>query len=266
MSNSHTNPVPLGAGQILQSTFRVFFRNLLRVLLVSAIPALIGIFLSLLVIGITAYFASSVRFLADAGFLRFQLYMWSGFALGLLIQLLFFCAIAGICVQIAQDTLRSKASRISRHARLVFRGLLPLVCLSAVVTVLSSLGSTIFVLPGLWLLAAFSMLIPVSVMEGTGFRGLGRSLGLTKGYRWPILGVLVLLGLSILLFYVGAFVLVALADAMFGDVGSFIAMLLSMTLYGVFYALIGIAMGLIYARLREIKEGGGAEDLAEVFS
>src|SRR3546814_15392056 len=55
---------------------------------------------------------------------------------------------------------------------------------------MSALASALFLLPGLWLLAVFAVVVPAIVVEGAGFGGLGRSIGLTKGFRWPILGAM----------------------------------------------------------------------------
>lgn len=67
-------------------------------------------------------------------------------------------------------------------------------------TVLQNLGMVagfaLFVVPGIWLYAAWSVAVPVLLIEDTGaVRALGRSVQLVRGYWWRTLGVLLVAGL-----------------------------------------------------------------------
>jgi uncharacterized membrane protein len=103
---------------------------------------------------------------------------------------------------------------------------------------------------------------PAVVIERLGFRGLGRSEKLTKNYRWPIVGALVLTWICALIIIV-----VALFVADFALSSGVLAV--SILLYAAFTAvgtgLLSILTALIYARLREIKEGVSVDQIAEVF-
>ena len=105
--------------------------------------------------------------------------------------------------------------------------------------------------------------IPSIVVENQGVSSLGRSMELTSGYRWQCLGAILVMFLCILgVSLVMGIVQVALG-ALLGELGAGLISLLSS---GLSMALTGIFIALIYARLREIKEGTSVESLAEVFA
>jgi hypothetical protein len=151
------------------------------------------------------------------------------------------------------------------------RALLPLIGLGLLASVIFSasftpmgirselVGSGILLIC-LCVLCGLTLVVPAMVVERIGFRAFARTAELSKGYRWPVLGLLLLLlGLcSLLLLVPGGFFLEAVDDELGGL--SFIAVLLSLA-----YGFGGVGVGLIYARLREIKEGARPEALAEVF-
>jgi hypothetical protein len=71
--------------------------------------------------------------------------------------------------------------------------LLALVWISILYAVLVAIGLVLFVLPGVYLIVAFSVAIPVVMIEGrTGFKGLERSVRLVSGRWWATCGRLVL--------------------------------------------------------------------------
>jgi hypothetical protein len=114
-------------------------------------------------------------------------------------------------------------------------------------------------------------MVPVAVIERQGFGSLRRSFELTRGFRWPIVGVMILffiIGIVISLPAVGI-AQALLSDEIFSlfssSAGRAAITVLELVTNGVVYAFGGIATGLVYARLREIKEGVGVEDIAAVF-
>ena len=117
----------------------------------------------------------------------------------------------------------------------------------------------------LWLYGMFMPFPAVVCVENQWFGAIGRTIGLTKGYRWPIVGCFVVFILALILVYL-AIALVAYVAMLLGTVGLIIAAIIgiagAVVIYGSGVALIS----LIYARLREIKEGTSMESLADVFS
>jgi hypothetical protein len=93
--------------------------------------------------------------------------------------------VADAYVDVAENT--GEAVRAARRRVLAVIGL----------TIVSAVGiagaSLACIAPGLWLMAAWSVAIPVLILEGTGvFRALGRSLQLARSGMWLAFGVVVI--------------------------------------------------------------------------
>lgn len=98
------------------------------------------------------------------------------------------------------------------------------------------------------------------MIEGRGVGALGRSGELTKEYRWPVVG-----------FVVVTYIIISVITFLFAFVVAWLpipaiatAIVLGLV-NGVTTTLLSIAISVAYARLRDIKEGIGYADLAEVF-
>lgn len=124
----------------------------------------------------------------------------------------------------------------------------------------------------LYVMARYALLVPVIVAERPGLGALGRASALTKGYRWPVAGGLVLMAMLLMLLnlvYAVGFGALFYLDPQLTFTGSS-AGILAFSLIGLVtsalaYAVLAIFVALLYARLREIKEGPRAEDLVAVF-
>jgi hypothetical protein len=128
------------------------------------------------------------------------------------------------------------------------------------------LGCLLFLVPGLMIATAWSVVVPVRVAENTGvLDAFSRSAQLTKGHRWPIFGLL-------LIFWIGVYILTFATRPLFGmsmlaqpggwPVGYIVFAAIENGLAAVISAT-GIAC--IYYELRSIKEGLGPEQMAAVF-
>ncbi len=122
----------------------------------------------------------------------------------------------------------------------------------------------LLVLPGLYLIARFFVFTPAILVERAGFGALGRASQLSKEYRWPIVVTLVLLGLLLIALSFVSQLFVGLMIAGTGGIISYV--ILQSMMAAVMYSVMAIFSALLYARLREIKEGTGMADLVEVFS
>lgn len=77
---------------------------------------------------------------------------------------------------------------------LTFENLLPLLLLGIVTGVLTALGFLALVVPGIFLTVIWSVAAPALVVERLSLnQALNRSVDLTKGFRWQILGLLFIL-------------------------------------------------------------------------
>lgn len=121
-------------------------------------------------------------------------------------------------------------------------------------------GFLMLIVPGIILYVMWSVALPVCVVERQGpFKSLSRSAGLTKGYRWKIFGILLLIGVvSSLVQVVIAFALNALAGPTVMMLGLFLWVAAAV-------AFSSITVAVIYHDLRVAKEGVDVERIVAVF-
>lgn len=252
-------PAPtLGVGGIVGDSFAIFFRRIVPFTVLGFVP---------LVVGYAAIFA-----LAGASALEPTL---GGGAAGTdvasliaqILQIVMFSIACAFLVQAAYDAKLGRPVRYGAYLAGALRHLLPLILCSIVMWIGFAIGFMLLILPGIWLAGVWAVAVPAIVIEGAGFSALGRSASLTKGYRWPIIGAMILLGLCMMLFSI---VLVMAAGAIVAAIGGVVGLVAGAILYAVVsaagYGVFYVGIALIYARLREIKEGTGVEELTEVFA
>ncbi|EDP62556.1 hypothetical protein BAL199_13473 [alpha proteobacterium BAL199] len=127
----------------------------------------------------------------------------------------------------------------------------PLLICSVVLGVAVAIGIVLIVLPGIWIAAVWSAVVPVIVIEGAGFHAFARSAQLTRGYRLPIAGGLFVIGVAaalpplIVTMLSPQRLIQAVGVPIFATVLEVLSVLCSCM------ALCGFAV--IYARLREIE-------------
>jgi len=122
------------------------------------------------------------------------------------------------------------------------------------------LAMLLLIVPGLIVICAIYVALPVCVIERLGPKtSLSRSWALTKGHRWPIFGLVLIVGVVAGLLSFGlAFVAVRIAGPFAGSMAS----LAAQVLLGAFGAVLA---AVVYHDLRVDKEGVDIEQLANVF-
>ncbi|HUI96400.1 MAG TPA: hypothetical protein VLX44_11650 [Xanthobacteraceae bacterium] len=142
-------------------------------------------------------------------------------------------------------------------------GLVCSVVLSAFVTLLGFIGILLvplFVAPVVVLLVMWAVIVPACVVEGLGpIESLVRSADLTRGHRWKVLGLILLLVIA----YVFAS---ELTDAILRPTSSDLAALAGFALIAAWTAYWNCAAGLLYHDLRVAKEGVDTREIAAVFA
>ncbi len=268
-----TPKVPLGAGSIFGECFSIFFRNFPAIYLLGIPPLVLGLLLPALLLGFGIGLSDLESREIGVGLI----------IPGVLMAFLVFASYAVMTtlpVQLAYDAKLGQKMRVGRYYRTALVTVTPVLILSlGVFLVLAAatflLGFVTMALPFfnlliipvqiflvLWILAMFSLMAPAVVIERVGLRGLARSAELTRGYRWAVLGTLVLTGIcSVIVNGVIGF----LAGFVGGLISDLVANILIATIYPASLATFGIVVALIYARLREIKEGVSVDQIAAVF-
>lgn len=260
-SSPSTAPkTPLGVGSLVSNSFSILFSNIVAVMIVAFIPSFIGLLLSVLMNGASATLGLAVGNPFGTG---------SGLTvvLGIIVQLAIQGLTIALLVQLAYDAKLGRPVTPGAYISPALKSIVPIVVLSLVIGILAGIGLMLLIIPGLLVYAVYCVTTPAIMIERVGFGGMTRSASLTRDYRWPIVGVLILLGLCTFgLTLVTSFLVTALVPAIgLNVVGFGIGLLLSALMAGFTYGLSGIGAALIYARLRDIKEGVSVDKLAAVF-
>lgn len=257
-----TDRPPLGVGAILSETFATYFKRFPTIFFLGLVVyGVVGI-VNGLVLGFSALSPEWTE-LEDPG-------AWGiGLFIMMILGFLAYGLLTSVVVLLAYDARLGRPVRLSGYLGAALPVMDVVSVLMLIVWFLLALGLVALVVPGLWVMGAFSVIIPAAVIERAGFGSLGRSLALTRGYRWPIIGALVVAGL-IYIILGGALNSIVMALLFFGSDGSAtvsgIIYTASNTIASaIAYGFPAILAAVIYARLREIKDGVGVASLADIF-
>jgi hypothetical protein len=231
---------PLGIGALIASSFRMLARHFGFLFPIAFVPAL----------GLAALGAGiappDTAAMPDAG----DLFL-------LLASAVLSFLVTGIMCLAALDALLGKRHAIGEYLGQALRHLAPIAGLGLAVSLAAGVGFAALFVPGLYVLARYLPLVPAIVFENAGWSGLGRAQDLTEGYRWPIAGAILAMGA------IGIGLLVVLGPVLMAAGQSLVlAVLLEAVFSGLYYALAAIFTALVYLRLREIREGTTADDIA----
>ncbi len=117
-----------------------------------------------------------------------------------------------------------------------------------------AIGLVLFIVPGLFLLTIWCLIVPVIVLEGVGaFSAFERSRQLVRGHGWQVFGTLVLV---FLLLIVASIVLGLLLSPLPQAASDFIGGIVSGTLVAPFVALV-LTLGYFRLRAAETSTQGG---------
>lgn len=256
MSDTTKPTTPFGVGSIIGNTFEVWFRNIVPIFLASIIPQIIVYAAILLMFG-AEVLVSDTPVTGDEP--RFIIGNVVLAVLGLVAAAL----TTAVVVRIAYDSVSGRPVNIGAAISGALPHILPIAVLSFAAALAAGVGFMLLIIPGLYLYAMWSVAAPAIVVERAGFSGLGRSAALTKHYRWPIIGTFVILGIILIVI---SLILAMIIGVIAVNLGLIAAVILQLVLYSVLYGPFYVVIAMIYARLREIKEGIVVQDLADIFA
>ncbi|MEO8201622.1 MAG: hypothetical protein ABI679_13930 [Gemmatimonadota bacterium] len=234
---------PLSVGEIIDHSFAIYRRQfaalLLITLLANGIPAILGIYVT----------ASGG---GDAHPLLFLVSLIANVALGSL-------ATAATVFLVSESYLGRSISAGDAFQRAV-KYIWPLVLLSIGVGLLIGLGFLLLIVPGFIALCGLILATQALVLEDlTPSEARNRSWNLTKGFRWKMLGLLVVLGIIILIPSIGLGVLVETTSTakITGqvDTQTIVWVAVQQLITIVIYPLLYCALTIAYYDLRVRKEG-----------
>lgn len=248
-----TSRASLGAGRIIGDTFSIFFKKIPAILLLGFVPALIELVLNNALFGQV----DSENELDFNGLFQFLTRT--------LTYAVTWSIVVAAIVQLSYDAKLNRPARMAAYVATTIRNSPAVVALSIVYSVLVTLGFMLLIVPGLWLHATFSVLLPTIVIEGAGFRALGRSAELTRNYRWPIVGLMLVTVLSSTLLSLAGEAAAPLAATMIPGGAFYFAIIVESAANALGFGLEGVAVALVFVRLKEIKEGVAGSDLVDIF-
>ena len=232
-------------GRVLERAAAVLSRNFVPFLIVSAIAAA----------------PSQLGSLLGTGGAGPQPTSQYATGLGLVIGWLFSIVSQAIVIYGASSDLRGQRVDLAESFKMSLQRFLPLLAVTIVVGVLTGLAAVAFVVPGVIVLIMLYVAAPVCLIEQKKiWASIGRSAELTKGHRWKIFGLVLLLALA------GA-VLGGVVGGALGVLKNPAITFVGMTLVNAAAAALGaVAMAVAHHDLRVAKEGIDVEYVAAVFA
>lgn len=267
MTTEAIEPGKLDIARVIQQTFAVLGRNFVTffvlALILSGIPAAIVGYIQ----------ATTLGAAASGGLPAFNSNYFTSMGVGVLATVITACVLQGALVYATVQDMNGQKPDIGECLATGLRSFLPLLGLSILLGIAVVFGWVLFLVPGIMMLCAWCVAVPALVADRTGVMGaFSRSAQLTRGNRWRILGlgvIVVIISMVIsmvigavalaLTFGAGALNPVALMTSPARIVGNALMSALSS-------ALTSTGVAVLYVELRRVREGSGAEWLAEIFS
>jgi hypothetical protein len=254
MSQIGDTAAKLDIGRVIQQTFGVLGRNFATFLVLTVI-----------LVGIPGVLAG----LLQLNFLRAgQLFAWPTVVGGLLAGLASVILQATMIYGTVTDLNGGRAS-VSDCLSIGLRTFVPVLAIGILFGLSVGFGSMVLLFPGLMVLCAWCLCVPVYVAERTTvFGAFSRSAALTKGNRWRIFALVILYFIALLIiealmgFFSSPMRIVASGGATIGPLRA-----LALTpLLNIANALVGtVGIAALYTELRRVREGVGPEGLAAIF-
>jgi hypothetical protein len=236
-------------GRVLNRTASVLSRNFLIFFVVTAVANLPS--LLLFKASTTATAASSSREI-----------LWNValIGLGLVLTIVLSTLSQAIVLYGAFQDMRGRQVSLSESLQVGLRRFFPIVGLAIAMSVLGALAAILFIIPALILFTMWFVATPACVVEQLGpSNSMRRSSQLTKGHRWKIFGLMLVL---IIASAVASQTIEASLTAIGGTALALVGDVLWNGVWGAFYA---ISVVVTYHDLRAAKEGIDIEQIAAVF-
>lgn len=242
------------AGNALGDTFKIAFRNILPF-------GIMAVIVNVLIYGVNIAVGLDAASLEAANEINQQNPI--AIIVTIVVSLFFgYFLSAAITYGTYQDIRGRKAgvaACIGRGIALLF----PVAGAAILMLILVCFGTILFIIPGILVFIIYFVVVPVVVVERPGVvASLGRSAELTKGNRWRILGLIVVLVLISTVVSMAAGGLSVAAMEMAGFGGVIVFNVLFQSLSSMFWA---VVPAVAYYHLRRAKEGIEIEQIAAVF-
>jgi hypothetical protein len=178
-----------------------------------------------------------------------------------LVQTVATALLQAIIVRSSILTLSGRDADIGGSITAAFGLILPLIGLSILTGLVVLIGLVLLIVPGIIAYVALSVAVPVMVEERKGVTDcMERSADLTKGSRWHIFLLLLILGVAYIVLAAALGGAMVAADAESLQAG---AEAVTVAVTSLFMSAMTAAL---YVELRTVKEGATADGLADIFA
>ncbi len=241
-------------GAVIGSSFGVYARNFVSFSILALLIGAINLVLGLLMPQPT-----------EAEMLAGQV-SWGAIGLGFIAAILVNGLTQAAIIYGTFQDLRGQKASIGDCIARGLATMIPVIVGSILLSLGIGIAALFLIIPGIILALMWWVYIPVIVVEGKGVMGsFGRSRELTRGRRWHILGLLIVVVLLSVVasFIVGLIVGVAVLGS--GGSGVLVAAILQYAVMSIVTAFSAILVAVGYYYLRAEKEGINIDDIARVF-
>ena len=233
-------------GDVIGRSFSILGRNFVPFFLISAVATLPYLAFDLAIP--TGPGAPAGSPLAAVG-------IFGALAIGFVLKMF----TQAIILHAAFQDMRGRKPSVGESIRVGFSRFFPIIGIIILVGLGVSFAALALIVPGIILMLMWYLALPVCVVEQLGpFGSLSRSAELTRGHRWKILGLILLVAI------VGGIITAVFSaiSMVSGHVGYSIVEYIMQTLIGVYSAILVVVL---YRDLRAAKEGIDTEQIAAVF-
>jgi hypothetical protein len=232
-------------GAVLSRTFEVFVKGFGQIFILALVPMSPALLIGLLMIVTPPTTPVAFDFVAGCG---------------AILQ-----AILGIVAQATIlygtfELMRGEPFTIGKSFEVGLRRALPVVGVSIVAGLAIGLASMALLIPGIIVMCLLYVAVPACVIERLGvFASLSRSADLTRGYRWQIFGLVLIVAIGSLLgVYVAGHVIGLFGSAILSTIVTFAWQVIG-TAFG------AVLAAVIYHDLRAAKEGVDVSKIVNIF-
>lgn len=245
-------------GEVVSRTFSVIGRHFLLFFGLALLASLPAVLLALLIRPVGKTGAAAAMLLGSR--------YWITFAATMLVSMILSVLLSAVLTYGTVTDLNGRKPSFSDALATAVRLFFPLVAIAVISTVGFGLGLVALIVPGLMLITAWAVAVPVRVIENTRILDtFSRSAELTKGHRWAIFGLLVVYGAIVLVVsLVSRPVLLAASAAQIGGL-PVVYTVADTVIRAVTSVISATGIACLYYELRVSKEGIGPDQLAAVF-
>jgi hypothetical protein len=260
----------LDIGRVIQQTFAVLGRNIVTFsilgIVLAGIPTAVVGFLQA---GWMRQQAADI----SAGTFAFSAGYFQTLGLSAITALITGSILQGALIYATVQDMNGQKPAVGDSLATGLRNFLGLIGVSILFGLAVIVGMVLFVVPGVMIACAWCVVAPALVADRTGvFGAFGRAADLTRGNRWRIFGLAVIVWVLFLLIGL-VFNVIAGVSIMTGDPADAVARASSplVVTFSVIESVVSTVIGataisVLYVELRRVREGLGPQWLAEIFA